>query len=176
MAMSIVQDGSGFSFLAPPVYQYICGVDIPRIAIADEDVPDYDVRKIIEEVHEHTRFRVRGCYLIGPFACTWSIVHADQQSWGCTGITTRLSASCGHHHGCWLHTACDISSAGWQGASDPDFETALRLAAVKGSLGPAHYRSFMPGCSELHQGEPRNVWALFHCCYKQAKLTSCKCI
>lgn len=92
MAMSIVQDGSGFSFLAPPVYQYICGVDIPRIAIADEDVPDYDVRKIIEEVHEHTRFCVRGCYLIGPFPCTWctatlnkdyiavTIVHADQQS------------------------------------------------------------------------------------------------
>ena len=53
MAMSVVQDRSGFSFLAPPVYQYICGVDIPRISIADEDVPDYDVRKIIEEVHEH---------------------------------------------------------------------------------------------------------------------------
>ena len=54
MAMSIVQDGSGFSFLARPVYEYICGVEIPQIAIADEDVPDYDVRKMIEEVHEHT--------------------------------------------------------------------------------------------------------------------------
>lgn len=54
MAMSIVQHGTGFSFSAPLVYQYICGVDISRSAIEDEDVPDYDVRKMIEEVHEHT--------------------------------------------------------------------------------------------------------------------------
>ena len=96
VAMSIVQDGSGFSFLAPPVYQYICGMEIPRIAIADEDVPDYEVRKLIEEVcvHIYAAVCMRGCS--GPFPCTcmhgvrppltikdyvaFTIVHVDQQS------------------------------------------------------------------------------------------------
>ena len=44
MAMSSVQDGTGYSILTPPGHQYICGVNIPRIDIADENNPDYDVR------------------------------------------------------------------------------------------------------------------------------------
>lgn len=50
MAMSIVQGGSGFPFLAPPIFQYICGVEIRRISISNEDVPEYDVKKLIEDV------------------------------------------------------------------------------------------------------------------------------
>ena len=51
MAISVVQDGSGFALLAPPVFQYICGMDIGRISILNEDIPDYEVKKFIEEVY-----------------------------------------------------------------------------------------------------------------------------
>ena len=41
MAISLVQGGSGFPFVAPPVYQYLCGVEMPTIEL--QDVPNFEV-------------------------------------------------------------------------------------------------------------------------------------
>lgn len=60
MAMSILQDGSGFAFIAPPVYKYICGQDITEISIVNEDVPDYEASALLRKVSRHKyHFRVR---------------------------------------------------------------------------------------------------------------------
>lgn len=50
MAMSLLQQGSGFSYLAPPVYQYISGVELSMIDVSIEDVPSFELRSIIEKV------------------------------------------------------------------------------------------------------------------------------
>ena len=50
MAISLLQEGSGFPFFAPPIYQYLCGADIATIEVAMEDIPDFEVRNLIEEV------------------------------------------------------------------------------------------------------------------------------
>ena len=48
IAMSIVQDGSGFPCLAPPVYDYLCGkVDCD---ISLEDIACYEVKDFLEQV------------------------------------------------------------------------------------------------------------------------------
>ncbi len=50
MAMSLVQQGSGFPFIAPPVYQYLCGTEMHMIELTTEDVPNYEVRLLLHEV------------------------------------------------------------------------------------------------------------------------------
>ena len=50
MAMSLLQQGSGFPYLAPSVYQYISGVSIPSIDVSIEDVSNFELRSIIDKV------------------------------------------------------------------------------------------------------------------------------
>ena len=50
MAMSLLQQGSGFPYLAPPVYQYISGVEVSKIDVSVEDIPNVEFRSIIEKV------------------------------------------------------------------------------------------------------------------------------
>ena len=50
MAMSLLQQGSGFPYLAPPVYQYISGVEVSKIDVSVEDIPNVELRSIIEKV------------------------------------------------------------------------------------------------------------------------------
>ena len=50
MAMSILQQGSGFPFIAPCVYQYISDVSLSSIDISIEDVLNVEVRSIIDKV------------------------------------------------------------------------------------------------------------------------------
>ena len=51
MAMAIVQGGSGFHFLAPCVYQYLCGVDVSAIPVSTDDIPDYKVTAVVQKVY-----------------------------------------------------------------------------------------------------------------------------
>ena len=50
MAMALAQDGSGFPFLAPCVYKYLCGMDLSCINIDPDEVPDYEVRDFLQKV------------------------------------------------------------------------------------------------------------------------------
>ena len=50
MAMSLLQQGSGFPYLAPPIYQYISGAELSEIDVSVEDVPSFELRNIIEKV------------------------------------------------------------------------------------------------------------------------------
>ncbi len=49
--MGIVQGSSGVPFIAPPVYDYICGMDIDTIDVTEEDTPLYEVRDFLKKVH-----------------------------------------------------------------------------------------------------------------------------
>lgn len=49
-AMSLLQGGSGFSVLCPSVYKYLSGVKMGCIDIAMEEVHDYEIMSMIEEV------------------------------------------------------------------------------------------------------------------------------
>ena len=50
MAMTIVNFGSGYPFLAPSVFSYLCGLPIADIVVGTEEVPDYEIRAVIEKV------------------------------------------------------------------------------------------------------------------------------
>jgi hypothetical protein len=51
MAMSLVHGGSGFPFFAPPMYQYLCGMEVSSIDVRMEDVPNLEVRSLLEKVY-----------------------------------------------------------------------------------------------------------------------------
>ena len=46
----MAQDGSGFDFMSPTVFQYIVKPDVTAIDPAHEDVPDMEVVQWIESV------------------------------------------------------------------------------------------------------------------------------
>ena len=50
MAMSLLQEGSGFPYIAPPVCKYLCGAELWMIDPTIEDVPNLEVKSLIEEV------------------------------------------------------------------------------------------------------------------------------
>ena len=50
MAMSLVQGGSGFPFLAPPVYKYLCGQNIEDILVTFEDISDIEISMFLTKV------------------------------------------------------------------------------------------------------------------------------
>ena len=50
MAMSLLQEGSGLPYIVPPVYKYVCGDELSMINPTIEDVPNLEVKSLIEEV------------------------------------------------------------------------------------------------------------------------------
>ena len=50
MAMSLAQEGSGFPYIAPPVYEYLCGAQLSTIDPTVEDVPNLEVKSSTEEL------------------------------------------------------------------------------------------------------------------------------
>jgi hypothetical protein len=50
MAMTIVNCGGGYPFFAPSVLSYLCGVPLTNILVDNDEVPDYKMKTIIEEV------------------------------------------------------------------------------------------------------------------------------
>ena len=49
--MSITQGGSGFPFLAEPVYHYICTGEYTNVNIDNVDVPDPTLRFVLGKVY-----------------------------------------------------------------------------------------------------------------------------
>ena len=45
-----MQDGSGFPYIAPPIYAYLCDAELSTIKVTVEDIPEFQVRALIEEV------------------------------------------------------------------------------------------------------------------------------
>ena len=50
MAMGIAQIGTVFPFFSKSTYDYLCGVPIASIHIYEDEVPNYEVRALIENV------------------------------------------------------------------------------------------------------------------------------
>ena len=50
MAMSFVQGGSGFPFFSKCVFRYLCGVPLHDIDVELCEVPDFEVKFILEQV------------------------------------------------------------------------------------------------------------------------------
>ena len=50
MSMNLLQGGSGFPYLAPPVYQYISGVELSALDVSVEDVANFELQSMIKEV------------------------------------------------------------------------------------------------------------------------------
>ena len=48
--MSLLEGGSGFPFLAPSIYQYVCGVNLSEIHSSLEEIPDAQLKLKLEEV------------------------------------------------------------------------------------------------------------------------------
>jgi hypothetical protein len=63
MAMSLVQDGSGFPYLAPCLYQYLQGVQVHNISVSIDEIADYDIRALLEKVklHYSTNYAPSAC-------------------------------------------------------------------------------------------------------------------
>ena len=49
VAMGIVQGSSGFPFLSPPVFEYLCSGEIP-VHVSHEHVPSLEVKTFMNEV------------------------------------------------------------------------------------------------------------------------------
>ena len=50
MAMCLLHGGSGFPYLAPPMYDYLCGEDASSIKVSAEDVPNVEVTQLLQKV------------------------------------------------------------------------------------------------------------------------------
>ena len=50
MAMTVVNCSSGYPFLAPSVYSYLCDTPLSDIVIADDEVPTIEIRNLMEKV------------------------------------------------------------------------------------------------------------------------------
>ena len=50
MSMSLAQGGSGFSYFAHCVFQYLCGVPLHKIFVAVEDIADFEVQNFLNKV------------------------------------------------------------------------------------------------------------------------------
>lgn len=51
MAMSIVHGGSGFPYMASPMYEYLCGTDMSEIKVNKFDVPNTEVKHLFDQVN-----------------------------------------------------------------------------------------------------------------------------
>ena len=75
MAMSFAQDGSGFPYFASCVFKYFRGDEINNISVPPSEVPNEQVRAVLEEVcilcslyvtiHLCVCVRVRACVHLG---------------------------------------------------------------------------------------------------------------
>ena len=51
MAMAVVQGGSGFQFLAPCIFQYLCGVELSGIPVDPQDIAEPEAVILLQKVH-----------------------------------------------------------------------------------------------------------------------------
>ena len=50
MGMSLLREGPGYPYMAPAVYDYISGCEIPKLTATFEEVPDASVRSVLSQV------------------------------------------------------------------------------------------------------------------------------
>lgn len=50
MGISIVQGGSGYPFFAPSTFSYLCGNDLPSIAVGRNEIADSNVEHMLQEI------------------------------------------------------------------------------------------------------------------------------
>ena len=50
MALSLVHGSSGFPFLAKLKYEYLCGLTWSSITVANDEVPSYEVKALLNKV------------------------------------------------------------------------------------------------------------------------------
>ena len=50
VGMSLVQEGSGYPFFAPAIYEYICGQDIGSISPTVDEIPNAQLKTTLVEV------------------------------------------------------------------------------------------------------------------------------
>ena len=58
MSMSLVQGGSGFPFFAPPMFKYLCGVEMSSIEVSQQDVPNLEVLSLLKKVYGIAELRL----------------------------------------------------------------------------------------------------------------------
>ena len=51
MAMGLANGSSGYPFMALPMYRYLCGEEITSICVSDTDVPNFEVRELLQKVY-----------------------------------------------------------------------------------------------------------------------------
>ena len=54
IAMSLSQDGSGFPFFSPCLYQYLSGKELCNIKVIPDEVPDFEARDLLYKVRRCT--------------------------------------------------------------------------------------------------------------------------
>ena len=62
LSASVTQGGSGVHLFNPSVYNYICGIDAADIKPSIEEIPDFEVRELLDQV----------CMIV---SCTMAITH-----------------------------------------------------------------------------------------------------
>ena len=51
VTISVTQGGSGVHLFNNSMYKYICGSDVADIKPAVDEIPDLEVRELLEQVH-----------------------------------------------------------------------------------------------------------------------------
>ena len=62
MAMSLVQEGSGFPYIAPPVYKYLCSAEFSTIEPTVDDVQNLEATSFIEKVQNIADCKRKLCF------------------------------------------------------------------------------------------------------------------
>ena len=65
--MSLLQDGSGIPFLAPPVFQYLCGTSAEHVQVCIDDSPTLEVKGLVQSVS-------RNCTVVNVCVCVCACV------------------------------------------------------------------------------------------------------
>ena len=70
MAVSLVQEGSGFPYIAPPVYKYlhVCSAELSTIEPTVDDVPNLEVTSFIKKVQNIADCKRKWCFRPLPFS------------------------------------------------------------------------------------------------------------
>ena len=57
MALSLLNGGSGFPFLAESTYEYLCGVPLSSVTVLDNEIPSYEVKELLDKVSSIVNIR-----------------------------------------------------------------------------------------------------------------------
>ena len=61
MGCSLINGGSGYPFLSPPIYQYIAGTPLQDVTASIQHVPTQNVKAVLDKVHTIIVRNVKKC-------------------------------------------------------------------------------------------------------------------